>query len=160
MTSKDHQAPDDPYLELGVPFGSDRRAVRAAYLARARRLHPDRGGAVADMARLNAAYELLSDARRRAAYDTSPEAAVRRQRAAEPWTGIAGPPPGRPSGSVLDFGIFAGWSLGEIATRDPGYLVWLSDHRQGRAYAAEIERILGPDRESGPVMPAAGRKPR
>lgn len=158
MTSKDHQAPDDPYLELGVPFGSDRRAIRAAYLTRARRLHPDRGGAVADMARLNAAYELLTDAQRRAAYDTSPEAAVRRQRAAEPWTGIAGPPPGRPSGPVLDFGIFAGWSLGEIATRDPGYLVWLADHKQGRAYAAEIDRVLSPYRESGRVAPAGVRR--
>ena len=151
MTSKDHQPPDDPYLELGIPFGADRRAIRAAYLARARRLHPDRGGDVAGMARLNAAYELLTDAPRRAAYDTSPEAAVRRQRAAEPWTGIAGPPPGRPSGSVLDFGIFAGWSLGEIATRDPGYLVWLAEHRQGQRFAAEIARVLGPYREPAAV---------
>ena len=156
--TKDPRPPDDPYLELGIPFGSDRRAIRTAYLARARQLHPDRGGEAGRMARLNAAYELLTDAQRRAAYDTSPEAAVRRQQAAEPWTGIAGPPPGRPSGSVLDFGIFAGWSLGEIATRDPGYLVWLAEHKQGRVYAAEIDRVLGPYRESGRVAPAALRR--
>ena len=35
------------------------------------------------------------------------------------WEGTAGPPPGRPSGSVLDFGRFKGWSLGEIARVDP-----------------------------------------
>jgi curved DNA-binding protein CbpA len=159
VTSKDSPAPNDPYRELGIPFGADRRTIRTAYLTKARRHHPDHGGEVDRMARLNAAYELLSDPKRRAAYDTSPDAASRRQRAAEPWTGIAGTPPGRPSGSVLDFGIFAGWSLGEIATRDPGYLVWLAEHRQGQRYAAEIERILEPYRESrGAAMP--GRKRR
>jgi curved DNA-binding protein CbpA len=147
VTSQDSPPPDDPYHELGIPFGADRRAIRAAYLGKARRHHPDRGGEVGRMARLNAAYELLSDPQRRATYDTSPEAASRRRRAAEPWTGIAGPPPGRPSGSVLDFGIFAGWSLGEIAARDPGYLVWLAEHKQGQPYAVEIDRILVPNRE-------------
>jgi curved DNA-binding protein CbpA len=157
VTSNNPGPSDDPYHELGVAFGSDRRAIRAAYLAKARRLHPDRGGEVGGMARLNAAYELLSDPQRRAAYDTSPDAAARRQRAAEPWTGIAGPPPGRPSGAVLDFGIFAGWSLGEIAGRDPGYLVWLAEHKQGRAYAAEIDRLLGLNRASGAPAAAARR---
>src|SRR3970040_1565977 len=31
--------------------------------------------------------------------------------------GAAGPPPGNPSGSVLNFGRYAGWSPGEIARR-------------------------------------------
>jgi curved DNA-binding protein CbpA len=56
--------------------------------------------------------------------------------------GGAGPPPGRPSGSVLDFGRHIGWSIGEIARVDPGYLVWLDDRREGRAYRVEIDAAL------------------
>ena len=56
--------------------------------------------------------------------------------------GGAGPPPGRPSGSVLDFGRHIGWSIGEIARIDPGYLVWLDDRREGRAYRVEIDAVL------------------
>ena len=33
--------------------------------------------------------------------------------------GAAGPPPGNPSGTVLNFGRYAGWSLGEIARQRP-----------------------------------------
>ena len=47
-------------------------------------------------------------------------------------TGGAGRPPGRPSGSVLTFGRHLGWSIGEIARVDPGYLVWLEERREGR----------------------------
>lgn len=57
-------------------------------------------------------------------------------------TGAAGRPPGRPSGSVLDFGRHKGWSIGEIARADPGYLVWLSDRPEGRRYAEEIDSML------------------
>jgi curved DNA-binding protein CbpA len=57
-------------------------------------------------------------------------------------TGAAGKPPGRPSGSVLPFGRHVGWSLGEIARVDPGYLVWLEDRPEGRPYADEIDAML------------------
>jgi hypothetical protein len=56
--------------------------------------------------------------------------------------GGAGPPPGNPSGSVLDFGRHIGWSIGEIARVDPGYLEWLDKHPQGQRYRDEIDRIL------------------
>jgi curved DNA-binding protein CbpA len=56
--------------------------------------------------------------------------------------GAAGPPPGRPFGSVLDFGRHIGWSIGEIARVDPGYLEWLEEKPQGRPYLGEIDRIL------------------
>jgi curved DNA-binding protein CbpA len=134
----------DPYAELGVPLKADRRAIRKAYLARARQYHPDLGGNVERMARINAAYELLGDPQLRAAYDSSPSMGLARRRAAEPWTGAAGVPSGRPSGSVLEFGLFAGWSVGQIARRDPGYLVWLAERREGRPYLAEIEALLAP----------------
>ncbi len=57
-------------------------------------------------------------------------------------TGGAGRPPGRPSGSVLEFGRHKGWSMGEIARVDPGYLVWLSDRPEGRPFTAEIDTFL------------------
>jgi curved DNA-binding protein CbpA len=57
-------------------------------------------------------------------------------------TGGAGRPPGRPSGSVLTFGRHLGWSIGEIARVDPGYLVWLEERREGRPYIDEIDATL------------------
>ena len=154
----------DPYRELGVARGADQRTIRAAYHARARARHPDMGGDAGAMARINAAYDLLRDARRRADFETR-EASRAGDSAAHghargwgggakvpPWTGSAGSPPGRPSGPVLDFGIFAGWSLGEIARRDPGYLVWLADQREGKVYLEKIEEIIAPMREAARVQ--------
>jgi curved DNA-binding protein CbpA len=57
-------------------------------------------------------------------------------------TGAAGPPPGNPSGSVLNFGRYAGWSLGEIARADLEYIEWLDRTPIGRPYRDEIDGIL------------------
>lgn len=62
-------------------------------------------------------------------------------RAAEGY-GAAGPPPGRPSGTVLNFGRYAGWSLGEIARHDLEYIEWLDRAPIGRNYRAELDGIL------------------
>jgi curved DNA-binding protein CbpA len=62
-------------------------------------------------------------------------------RAAE-GLGAAGPPPGRPSGSVLNFGRYAGWSLGEIARSDLEYIEWLDRMPIGRTYREEIDVLL------------------
>lgn len=56
--------------------------------------------------------------------------------------GAAGPPPGRPSGTVLNFGRYSGWSLGEIARRDLEYIEWLDRMPIGRPYREEIDAIL------------------
>lgn len=56
--------------------------------------------------------------------------------------GAAGPPPGDASGSVLNFGRFAGWSIGEIARRDLDYLEWLDRMPIGRPYRDELDVIL------------------
>ena len=56
--------------------------------------------------------------------------------------GAAGPPPGNPSGSVLNFGRYAGWSLGEIARADLEYIEWLDRMTIGRPYREEIDAIL------------------
>ncbi len=73
--------------------------------------------------------------------------------------GAAGPPPGNPSGSVLNFGRFAGWSLGEISRYEIGYLEWLDRMPIGRTYQAEIDEILrakGRRTASGPQEQGRG----
>lgn len=122
------------------------------------------------MAELNAARDLLCDPVARAAYDRSRglEGAAGRDpgvgaapghrgaaapgvggtspastaRAAGPTEPSAGPAPGSPSGSVLTFGRYAGWSLGEIARRDLEYVEWLDRMPIGRPYREEIDAIL------------------
>jgi len=66
------------YEELGVPPTATVAEIRAAYVALAREHHPDRtsgqaagerAASAARMARVNAAWTVLSDPARRAAYD-------------------------------------------------------------------------------------------
>jgi curved DNA-binding protein CbpA len=73
-------------------------------------------------------------------------------RAAEGF-GAAGPPPGRPSGTVLNFGRYAGWSLGEVARHDIEYIEWLDRAPIGRNYRQEVDEIL---RASGRRKSAEG----
>jgi len=56
--------------------------------------------------------------------------------------GAEGPPPGRPSGTVLNFGRYAGWSLGEIARHDLEYIEWLDRAPIGRNYRQELDELL------------------
>lgn len=75
-----------------------------------------------------------------------------------PGWGATGPPPGNPSGSVLNFGRFAGWSLGEIARTEIEYLEWLDRMPIGRAYQAEIDELLrARGRRSKPDGDSPGR---
>jgi len=140
----------DLYRVLGIAKTADSDAIRAAYRARAHVTHPDRGGNDAAMTQLNLAYHVLRDPVRRSAYDRERQATTRRIEPRPHWTGAAGPPPGRPSGPVLDFGIFAGWSIGEIVRRDPGYLVWLADRKEGAPYLGAIDAVLAPLRKPPP----------
>ncbi len=138
----------DLYAVLQVDASADAAKIRTAYRALAAVFHPDHAGADGEprMREINAAWEVLGDAKRRAAYDAercaNGPADPATGQAAPPWTGRAGPPPGRPSGMVVDFGIFAGWSLGEIARTDPGYLEWLELQRDGLPFLEEIDGIL------------------
>ena len=56
--------------------------------------------------------------------------------------GAAGPPPGNPSGTVLQFGRYSGWSLAEIGRVDVDYLEWLDRMPIGRPYRDEIDGLL------------------
>ncbi len=55
--------------------------------------------------------------------------------------GAVTPSPG--GWSILGFGRYAGWSLGQLATQDRDYLEWLLRSSGGRQYHAEIETLLG-----------------
>jgi hypothetical protein len=107
------------------------------------------------MRALNEAWEILKDAARRQAWDAAHHGAASANHGngadhingvdGRPfWTGAMGPAPGRPWGPVLHFGIYDGWSLGEIARRDRGYLMWLRDRPEGRPLMTEIQRLLDP----------------
>ena len=67
----------DPYEVLQVPRGAGRRAIRAAYIQRIKRLHPDVAaegeGSTAAAAALNAAYEALAGGFASASRDDSGE---------------------------------------------------------------------------------------
>jgi curved DNA-binding protein CbpA len=154
----------DPYEILGVRRGSSDKAIAAAYRSLARKFHPDIAGdaATVRMMRINAAFDAIRTAERRAEYDDmtsgwpprtaatpgQPASAGAAGQGYTRWTaerdgtGGAGAPPGRPSGSVLGFGRHIGWSIGEIARVDPGYLEWLANRREGQPYAAEIDAVL------------------
>jgi hypothetical protein len=43
---------------------------------------------------------------------------------------------------VLQFGRHVGWSIGEVARVDPGYLEWLEVRREGAPFADEIDAML------------------
>jgi curved DNA-binding protein CbpA len=192
----------DPYKTLQVDREAEDEVIAAAYRRLARKYHPDVAAdpqAATRMAAINAAWEIIGDPMRRAAFDRQwavQEALDRRTAEGEQgrgaassgatpgapsrpsagapapppppetvsrdWTsgrstigggydpsmhtadgaGAAGPPPGNPSGSVVTFGRFAGWSLGEIARTDLEYIEWLDRMPIGRPYRDEIDAIL------------------
>lgn len=144
----------DLYSVLGLQPNADSASIRSAYRTLARVSHPDAGGSEAAMIRLNEAWHVLGDATRRAYYDAS-----RQAEAAIPM-----PAPTRCGWSIIDFGRYAGWTLGEIANEDEDYLDWLSRTPAGRPYAAEIRRVIADRtklveslRRPAPIRPLAWR---
>jgi len=114
-----HPTPD-PYIVLGVDSGANHATIRAAYRGLARAYHPDvDGGSEAAMTRLNQAWAVLGNPEARAAYHL--------ERGLPPPGSVVPPgprapaPPGvrqrssAPAGTVLDFGRYAGWSIGDLA---------------------------------------------
>jgi curved DNA-binding protein CbpA len=154
----------DWYEVLQINPKAEQEVVRAAYRVLARKYHPDHGGDPKRMMALNDAWDVLGDPERRAAYDATRAAAPRPQTGSWPAAATsvrpeaaapavdpshAGPPPGRPSGTVLDFGRYSGWSLGEIARHDTVYLEWLLRSTLGRRLRTEIEALLAQRRGPG-----------
>lgn len=61
----------DLYSHLDIPRDADAAAVRRAYRKRAKRDHPDAGGSRDSFALTRLAHDILSDASRRAKYDST-----------------------------------------------------------------------------------------
>lgn len=92
MRTVEHR--DEHYQVLGVDPSASSAEIRSSYLALARRYHPDRLSGVppaerqraaARMARINAAWSVLSDRQRRARYDSATSGAHVRD-AGQTWT--------------------------------------------------------------------------
>lgn len=142
----------DAYAVLQVDPAAELIVIQAAYRALARRFHPD-GDApdVARMAELNNAFTTLRDPESRARYDrqrqlqrttavpiTQPSAAPTPVAPAEPRQPLS-------AQSTLDFGRYQGWTIAQLARRDPDYLRWLSRHSSGIRYRAAIASVLPRD---------------
>lgn len=167
----------DPYHVLQVIPDAEDEVIRAAYRALARKHHPDTGGSQVEMAILNAAWETLGDRAQRARYDSESKAAVAQTTEAQtdgaqeeashatplphatPQAPATPSSPARPwsrrpmsprasSGTVLDFGRYAGFSIGELAAADPDYLEWLARTTIGRRLQSEIETVLAAARRT------------
>jgi len=144
-------SPVDHYRMLQVDPSAEVDVIQAAYRVLARRFHPDLAGDDAVMKRLNAAWEVLGDKARRAEYDrTRSNGGDRAQTAivtSDPSVrpvspDHAGPPRGRAFGTVLTYGRYEGWSLGQVAVVDPGFLEWMRSVPGGRYLRPEIDAIL------------------
>jgi curved DNA-binding protein CbpA len=159
----------DHYRTLQVDPAADLEVIQAAYRVLARRYHPDLSGNDEIMKRLNAAWEVLGAAERRAEYDRSrgttsagangssvihaaPQTPTPRQPAAD----HAGAPVGQPSGTKLTYGRYDGWTLGQIALVDPDFLEWLRSVPGGRYLRPEIDAILKEVRGPGRGMSGDG----
>jgi curved DNA-binding protein CbpA len=148
----------DAYRILHVIRDADPDVVRAAYRVLARKLHPDGKDAPLDaaaerrMADLNWAYAQVRDEAARRTYErermTNPP-----RTAAEPRSHGAPMPDGDEAARItLDFGRYAGWTLGDVARRDIEYLIWLRRHASGARFRPAIDQLV---REQRPVQPPA-----
>ncbi len=151
----------DAYEILQVHPSALPEVVEAAYRVLALVHHPDRNGNRdhGTMAELNWAYSVLHDPEKRIEYDRG-----RTEAPSEPQAAAADGSPGRPSlrermqrtseaatarevespgNATIDFGRYAGMTLGQLARTDPGYLEFLRRHSAGVRYRHQIDAVLG-----------------
>ena len=165
---RDDMTDTDFHKLLQVDREADLDIIQAAHRVLASRLHPERDLTGVDEIRrneLDRALAILSDPFRRTAYDQQREfemvavgpgkprdrhgagdadledhqrlamgALTERIQAGRNGEGLAN--------VTLDFGRYAGWSLGELARQDPDYLRWLARHSSGIRYRGAILRLL------------------
>lgn len=144
----------DPYEILQLSSSAVPEVVEAAYRALALLRHPDRSGdpdAARAMAELNWAYSTLRDPERRAATDQArapipvdpqPSGASLMERVKGAAAAAVERDTENPANVTLDFGRFAGMTLGTIARVEPGYLEWLRRHSSGLRYRHQIDELL------------------
>jgi curved DNA-binding protein len=141
------------YKVLMLAETADAEIITVVYRKLAQRFHPDIDQsleAANRMKEINEAYAVLRDPAQRSQYDAwLASRRDRRQsdrlirRAGEVAYGAAGAPVGPPQGSVVDFGRYAGWTLGQIKRADPEFLEWLMRVPMGRSLKEEIGQLLG-----------------
>lgn len=151
----------DLYRVLQVDPSANPLVIQAAYRALAQIFHPDVSGDSEEMKRINAAWEVLGDERKRRQYDieragrhapvraasasaatASPAGAAPHRPSTSRSGEHAGPPVGHASGSLLHFGRYEGWTVGQVARVDPEFLEWLRRVPLGRALKPEIDVAL------------------
>jgi curved DNA-binding protein CbpA len=138
----------DLYKVLQVDPEADPEIIQAAYRRLAQRFHPDVAPDAESSRRMiviNRAWEILRNPATREAYDRARVQAARPKQptpAQDARSAEAMPPPGRPSGSIVGFGRYHGWTLGEIARTDLDYLEWLDRMPIGRPHRDELDALL------------------
>ena len=144
----------DPFRILQVQPDADPDVVRAAYRVLARKLHPDAAAQMDEVAErrmtdLNWAYSVVRDPVQRRIWESD------RRRAPPPTPGETathgaprGPLGADGSEQRLAFGRYEGWTLGEVARRDPDYLDWLRRHASGARFRDAIDILLRSARRS------------
>ena len=131
---------------------ADQEIIATVYRKLAQRYHPDidpSAEAARRMAEINEAYATLKNPAERKKYDEwlasrrdrrSADRLIRRP--GDVSYGEAGLPIGPPQGSVIDFGRYSGWTLGQIKRRDPSFLEWLLRAPAGRHLRDEIQQLI------------------
>jgi curved DNA-binding protein CbpA len=158
---------NDPYEILQVHRKAEPEVIRAAYRALAQKYHPDFGGEQARMVAITEAWATLGDPERRAAYDaqaarTHTRRSTDRKSAASPTGTTDRRGQDRAAGgSIIDFGRYAGWSVGALINHDPEYLEWLARTPTGRRFTTEIETALAKRAaQTAALRPTSDPRPR
>jgi hypothetical protein len=94
------------------------------------------------MVELNSAYAKVRTADLRHLYDRERRQHKAVSSGAGTPSGKGAPPDDAAGGRALDFGRYEGWTVAQIARRDPDYLRWLSRHSAGARFRTEIEAAL------------------
>jgi curved DNA-binding protein CbpA len=146
----------DLYKTLQVDADADPDVIRAAYRVLAAKNHPDVGGSAERMSAINQAWTTLSDPAARAVYDRERRLRTNGERW-DAYANAATMSQDRANGTVIDYGRYAGWSIPEVARRDPDFLEWLGRTPLGRRYRAEIDENLS---KMYPAATAVAEPPR
>jgi curved DNA-binding protein CbpA len=147
----------DPYRILQVQHDADPDVVSAAYRVLARKVHPDASTPLNEaeerrMTDLNWAYAIVRDPVKRSMWEADRRRAPPPVPSEDATHGAPRAPLDADGGAIrLDFGRYEGWTLLEIARRDPEYLDWLRRHASGARYRDQIDILLRSVRGSSPA---------